>query len=153
METTAYKMQGRSSREEGPGHSGKQRRRCFQEANPILAHLPEPLQRRLDSFSSFQAHLVQFPQPLQPWPLLFLQSRHWAFFIPKRATITGQPYNLSFKLGHFGERKRMLLIHNPGQLGLSRTDTNMWSLYCTGPATGPLRGLLLLFLTHPANLP
>lgn len=82
METTAYKMQGRSSREEGPGHSGEQRRRsCFQEANPILAHLPEPLQRftlfsgwRLDSFSSFQAHLVQSPQPLQPWPLLLLQS-------------------------------------------------------------------------------
>ena len=78
----------------------------------------------------------------------------WAtYYPPNRATITGQPYNLSFKLGHFGERKRMLLINNPGQLGLSRTDTNMWSLYCTGPATGPLHGLLFLFLTHPANLP
>ena len=47
----------------------------------------------------------------------------------------------------------MLLINNPGQLGLSRTDMNMWSLYCTGPATGLLHGLLFLFLTHPANLP
>lgn len=32
----------------------------------------------------------------------------------------------------------VLLINDPGQVGLSGTDTDMWSLYSVDPATGPL---------------
>lgn len=148
MQTTTYNIQGGSSSEEGPKHSGEQRRgRCFQEANPVLAHLPEILQRftlflgqRLNYFSSYQGPHGPVPanlsslgpsSPCGPDTLGF-------FLFPKQATIVGQLYNLSFKPGHFGGRKMVLLINDPGQVGLSGTDTDMWSLYSVDPATGPL---------------
>lgn len=46
----------------------------------------------------------------------------------------------------------VLLMNNPGQLGLSGTDMTRWSLGTIGPATGTLHMLFSLFPTHWAHL-
>lgn len=128
--------------------------RSFQEANWI--HLPEVLPRFLVVLRIENELLLQPSRPLvqvlptfpASTPPFLVVLTLWASFYAQ----TGRKPSLSSKPGHFGERTRMLLMNNAGQLGLCGANVNMWPPCTIGPATGPLHMLFSLFPTPLACL-